>query len=59
MSFPLDELSHVGHRLMDEVVLPLRDVNIDEQEYALLKSIVFFDPSEYDLLLYNIFVILK
>ncbi|CAL4106005.1 unnamed protein product, partial [Meganyctiphanes norvegica] len=39
-----DELSHVGHRLMDEVVLPLRDVNIDEQEYACLKAIVFFDP---------------
>lgn len=30
---------------MDEIVKPLRDIQMDETEYTCLKAIVFFDPS--------------
>ncbi|XP_042234157.1 hepatocyte nuclear factor 4-gamma-like isoform X2 [Homarus americanus] len=38
------ELSRIGQRVMDELIQPLRGVQVDEQEYACLKAIVFFDP---------------
>jgi len=38
------ELSHMGARIMDELIKPLRDVQIDDTEFACLKAIVFFDP---------------
>ena len=44
---PSDEdLRRIGQRVMDELIRPLRDVRLDEAEYACLKTIVFFDPSE-------------
>ena len=33
-------------RVIDELVKPLRDINIDDTEFACLKAIVFFDPSK-------------
>jgi len=30
---------------MDEIVKPLRDIQMDDTEYTCLKAIVFFDPS--------------
>lgn len=38
------EISHMGCRIMDELIKPLRDVQIDDTEFACLKAIVFFDP---------------
>ncbi|KAJ8376565.1 hypothetical protein SKAU_G00071450 [Synaphobranchus kaupii] len=38
------EISRVANRVLDELVLPFQDIQIDENEYAALKAIVFFDP---------------
>uniref|UniRef100_A0A8D8VQX2 Transcription factor HNF-4 homolog n=1 Tax=Cacopsylla melanoneura TaxID=428564 RepID=A0A8D8VQX2_9HEMI len=39
------DISRVGTRVMDELVRPLAEVQIDETEFACLKAIVFFDPN--------------
>ena len=39
------DISLVGCRVMDELVRPLHEVQIDDPEFACLKAIVFFDPS--------------
>ncbi|XP_063981152.1 hepatocyte nuclear factor 4-gamma isoform X2 [Diachasmimorpha longicaudata] len=39
------DISRVGIRVMDELVKPLNDVQIDDTEFACLKAIVFFDPN--------------
>lgn len=41
------DISMIGMRVMDEIVKPLREIEIDDTEFACLKAIVFFDPSEY------------
>jgi hypothetical protein len=41
------EISRIGSRIMDELVDVLRDVQVDVTEFAILKAIVFFDPSMY------------
>ncbi|XP_071540724.1 hepatocyte nuclear factor 4-gamma-like [Panulirus ornatus] len=38
------EISRIGQRVIDELIQPLRSVQLDEHEYACLKAIVFFDP---------------
>lgn len=43
---PEMEISRIGQRIMDELIRPLRQVQLDENEYACLKTIVFFDPRE-------------
>lgn len=45
MSPDLD-ISRVGSRIMDELVKPMTEVQVDDTEFACLKAIVFFDPSE-------------
>lgn len=35
---------------MDEIVKPLRDIQMDDTEYTCLKAIVFFDPSTLPML---------
>ena len=37
-------MNKIGCRLMDEVIRPMREMQVDEAEYAALKAIVFFDP---------------
>ena len=37
-------MNKIGCRLMDEVIKPMKDMQVDETEYAALKAIVFFDP---------------
>ncbi|ETE66073.1 Hepatocyte nuclear factor 4-beta, partial [Ophiophagus hannah] len=44
MQCPELEIARVAIRILDELVKPLRDIQIDENEYACLKAIVFFDP---------------
>lgn len=41
---PEAELCRVANRVLDELVQPFQDIQIDENEYAALKAIVFFDP---------------
>ncbi|KAM4034065.1 hepatocyte nuclear factor 4-alpha [Anomaloglossus baeobatrachus] len=38
------EVGRVAVRILDELVLPFQDLQIDDNEYACLKAIVFFDP---------------
>ncbi|XP_042196409.1 hepatocyte nuclear factor 4-beta isoform X2 [Callorhinchus milii] len=38
------EIMRVASRILDELVKPLRDLQIDENEFACLKAVVFFDP---------------
>ncbi|KAM9510234.1 hepatocyte nuclear factor 4-beta-like [Guaruba guarouba] len=44
MHCPELEITHVATRTLDELVKPLRDIWIDDKEYACLKAIIFFDP---------------
>ncbi|CAI5782421.1 hepatocyte nuclear factor 4-beta-like isoform X1 [Podarcis muralis] len=44
MHCPELEIARVATRILDELVKPLREIQIDENEYACLKAIVFFDP---------------
>ncbi|XP_020293661.1 transcription factor HNF-4 homolog [Pseudomyrmex gracilis] len=39
------DMSKVGVRVMEELVKPLNEVQIDDTEFACLKAIVFFDPN--------------
>lgn len=38
------DIYRVASRVLDELVSPMRDVGLDDQEFACLKAIVFFDP---------------
>lgn len=40
------DIDRVASRVLDELVKPLRDVQIDDSEFSCLKAIVFFDPGE-------------
>lgn len=46
MHCPELEIARVATRILDELVKPLRDIQIDDNEYACLKAIIFFDPGE-------------
>ena len=35
----------LGIKIMDELVAPFHDIQMDETEFACLKAIVFFDPN--------------
>ena len=35
----------IGVRVMNELVEPFRDIDIDDEEFSCLKAIVFFDPN--------------
>ena len=39
-----DNISRLVGRILDELVLPLQDIQLDNSEFACLKAIVFFDP---------------
>lgn len=38
------EISCIANRILDELVQPLQEIQMDEKEFACLKAIVFFDP---------------
>ncbi|KAH7642257.1 transcription factor hnf-4-like protein [Dermatophagoides farinae] len=42
---PDQEITRIGCRILDEIVAVMKDVNIDDNEFACLKAIVFFDPA--------------
>lgn len=41
------DISRVGSRIIDELVKPMTEVQVDDTEFACLKAIVFFDPSKF------------
>jgi len=41
---PEVEICRVAVRVLDELVRPLTELNLDDNEFACLKAIVFFDP---------------
>lgn len=40
------DFTRVVNKVLDEVVKPLRETQIDDSEFSCLKSIVFFDPGK-------------
>ncbi|XP_061457584.1 hepatocyte nuclear factor 4-gamma isoform X2 [Rhineura floridana] len=38
------EISQVANRILEEIIRPFQEIQIDDNEYACLKAIVFFDP---------------
>uniref|UniRef100_A0A4X1TVU8 Hepatocyte nuclear factor 4 alpha n=1 Tax=Sus scrofa TaxID=9823 RepID=A0A4X1TVU8_PIG len=40
----LAEMNRVSVRILDELVLPFQELQVDDNEYACLKAIIFFDP---------------
>ena len=42
------EIATIGARIMDELIAVLAEVNIDDQEFACMRAIVFFDPSKFE-----------
>uniref|UniRef100_A0A8C9R0M5 Hepatocyte nuclear factor 4-alpha-like n=1 Tax=Scleropages formosus TaxID=113540 RepID=A0A8C9R0M5_SCLFO len=41
---PEQEICRLAARVLDELVLPFQELQIDDHEYACLKAIIFFDP---------------
>jgi len=39
-----DSISRLVNRILDELVQPLHDIQLDNSEFSCLKAIVFFDP---------------
>lgn len=40
------DISKIGDRIIDELVSAMKDINLDDEELACVKALVFFDPSE-------------
>lgn len=40
------DVGHVASRILDEIVAPMREIQVDDSEYACLKALVFFDPGK-------------
>ncbi|BFZ19193.1 hypothetical protein BsWGS_22232 [Bradybaena similaris] len=38
------DVGHIAGRILDEIVAPMKDIRVDDSEYACLKALVFFDP---------------
>lgn len=51
------EMTRIGCRILDEIVSVMKEVNIDDNEFACLKAIVFFDPGKLWNCFYCYFVV--
>ncbi len=40
------EISKIAGMILDLIVYPLREIQINDHEFSCLKTIVFFDPGE-------------
>lgn len=49
------EICRVANRILDELVRPFQEIQIDDNEYACLKAIVFFDPGIFTKISLNCF----
>ena len=45
--FAADSIAQLVDRVLDELVQPLHDIQLDNAEFACLKAIVFFDPGTH------------
>lgn len=45
---PEPEIRRIAVKVVDEIVKPMVELDVDETEYACLKAIVFFNPGECD-----------
>ena len=43
---PEPEIRRIAIKVVDEIVRPMVDLDVDETEYACLKAIVFFNPGK-------------
>ena len=43
------DVGRVVGRVLDELVQPMRDVLLDDAEFACLRAIVFFDPGQLEI----------
>lgn len=41
------EIRRIAERIMDEIVSPMNELDVDDTEYACLKAIVFFNPGKF------------
>jgi hypothetical protein len=39
------DISKIGARIIDELVAAMKDIQLDDEELACIKALVFFDPS--------------
>lgn len=39
------DISKIGARIIDELVVPIKEIQLDDEELACIKALVFFDPS--------------
>lgn len=47
---PEPEICRIANRVLDELVQPFQGIQIDDNEYAALKAIVFFDPGSINVI---------
>jgi nuclear factor 4 len=40
------DISKIGTRVIDELVSAMKEIQLDDEELACIKALVFFDPSE-------------
>lgn len=40
------DISKIGARIIDELVAAMKDIQLDDEELACIKALVFFDPSK-------------
>jgi nuclear factor 4 len=40
------DISRIGARIMNELIVAMKDIQLDDEELACIKALVFFDPSE-------------
>lgn len=43
------DISKIGARIIDELVAPMKEIQLDDEELACIKALVFFDPSKLQL----------
>lgn len=46
-SEPNVNMSHIGSRIIDELVNTMKEIQLDDKELACIKALLFFDPSKY------------
>lgn len=39
-------MSHIGTRIIDELVNTMKEIQLDDKELACIKALLFFDPSK-------------
>jgi len=52
---PEPALSRLAARILDEIIEPLREIQIDDTELACLKAIIFFDPGQFLMHIHQLF----